>query len=127
VGNLDFFFKHDMARGSFRPVRCSLAGQKRTVLFTYGFDTTRTQTAWVGEWGSLSDQRGAMLVEDGTWAVEVLRPRHRTRSPVHLSQICLEGGFCSLEVGVWSPVGASMLHESGGVLSSWFVRVFCRS
>jgi hypothetical protein len=72
--NFDFFFKHDMARGSFRPVRCSLAGVERTVLFAYGFDTTATQAAWVGEWGNLSDQRGAMLVESGTWAVEVLDP-----------------------------------------------------
>jgi hypothetical protein len=59
---------------SFRPVRCSLAGVERTVLFAYGFDTTATQAAWVGEWGNLSDQRGAMLVESGTWAVEVLDP-----------------------------------------------------
>jgi hypothetical protein len=72
--NFDFFFKHDMARGAFRPVRCSLAGGRRTVLFAYGFDTTQTQAAWVGEWGHLSDQRGATLVENGVWAVEVLDP-----------------------------------------------------
>ena len=72
--NFDFFFKHDMARGAFRPVRCSLAGGKRTVLFAYGFDTTQTQAAWVGEWGNLSDQRGATLVENGVWAVEILDP-----------------------------------------------------
>jgi len=72
--NFDFFFKHDMARGAFRPVRCSLSGGQRTVLFAYGFDTTRTQAHWVGEWGNLSDQRGATLIEGGTWAVEVLDP-----------------------------------------------------
>jgi hypothetical protein len=72
--DFDFFFKHDMARGAFRPVRCSLRGDSRTVLFAYGFDTSRTQEAWVSEWGGLTDERGITLVEEGTWAVEVIDP-----------------------------------------------------
>ena len=39
--NFDFFFKHDMANGAFRPVRCSRSGRDETVLFAYGFDTRR--------------------------------------------------------------------------------------
>jgi hypothetical protein len=73
--NFDFYFKHDMARGAFRPVRCAPAGSDRTVLFAYGFDTPRTQEAWVSEWGQLADERGTTLVEEGTWAMEVLEPR----------------------------------------------------
>jgi hypothetical protein len=30
-GNFDFWFKHDMARGAFRPVRCSKRGRSKTV------------------------------------------------------------------------------------------------
>jgi hypothetical protein len=71
----DFFYKHDMARGAYRPVRCSSAGSHRTVLFAYGFDAPRTQEAWVSEWGRLADERGVTLVGKGTWAVEVLEPR----------------------------------------------------
>lgn len=67
----DFYYKHDMANGAFRPVRCSSAGSDETVLVAYGFDSTRTQSAWVGEWGGLADQRGVTLVEKGRWAVEV--------------------------------------------------------
>jgi hypothetical protein len=70
--NFDFFFKHDMTNGAFRPVRCSLSGRDETVLFAYGFDTAQTQQAWVSEWGNLAAQRGATLVEEETWAVEVL-------------------------------------------------------
>jgi hypothetical protein len=70
--NFDFFFKHDMANGAFRPVRCSLSGRDETVLFAYGFDTAQTRQAWGSEWGNLAAQRGASLVESGTWAVEVL-------------------------------------------------------
>jgi hypothetical protein len=70
--NFDFFFKHDMANGAFRPARCSLSGRDETVLFAYGFDTAQTQQAWVSEWGNLAAQRGATLVEEETWAVEVL-------------------------------------------------------
>jgi hypothetical protein len=73
-GNFDFYFKHDMARGAFRPVRCSLSGRDETVLIAYGFDTSRTQDAWVSEWGGLADQRGATLIEDGIWATEVMDP-----------------------------------------------------
>jgi hypothetical protein len=72
--SFDFYFKHDMARGAFRPVRCSPPGTDRTVLLAYGFDTRRTQQAWVGEWGHLVDYRGRALVENGTWVVEVLDP-----------------------------------------------------
>jgi hypothetical protein len=72
--SFDFYFKHDMARGAFRPVRCSPARTNRTVLLAYGFDKRRTQEAWVNEWGGLSQDRGTALVEDGTWAVEVLEP-----------------------------------------------------
>ena len=72
--NFDFFFKHDMARGAYRPVRCSPRGETRTVLFAYGFDTPRTQEAWVSEWGRLADQRGMTLVENETWAAEVVDP-----------------------------------------------------
>jgi hypothetical protein len=72
--SFDFYFKHDMARGAFRPVRCSPAGTDRTVLLAYGFDTRRTQQAWVGEWGHLIDDRGGALVENGTWVVQVLDP-----------------------------------------------------
>jgi hypothetical protein len=28
----------------------------------------------VNEWGGLADQRGATLIEDGTWATEVMDP-----------------------------------------------------
>jgi hypothetical protein len=73
-GNFDFYFKHDMARGAFRPVRCSLSGRDETGLIAYGFDTSRTQDAWVSEWGGLADQRGATLIEDGIWATEVMDP-----------------------------------------------------
>jgi hypothetical protein len=73
-GNFDFYFKHDMARGAFRPVRCSLRGRDEMVLVAYGFDTSRTQEAWVSEWGGLADQRGVALIEDGTWATEVIDP-----------------------------------------------------
>ena len=72
--SFDFYFKHDMARGAFRPVRCSPARTDRTVLFAYGFDTRRTQQAWIDEWGELADERGATLVDKGRWAVEVLDP-----------------------------------------------------
>jgi hypothetical protein len=72
--NFDFFFKHDMANGAFRPVRCSLSGRDETVLFAYGFDSPHTQQAWVNEWGNLAGQNGATLVEEETWAVVVLDP-----------------------------------------------------
>jgi hypothetical protein len=72
--NFDFFFKHDMANGTFRPVRCSLSGRDETVLFAYGFDTAQTQQAWLSEWGDRGAERGATLVEEETWAVEVLDP-----------------------------------------------------
>jgi hypothetical protein len=68
----DFLYKHDMAGGAFRPVRCSIKSQIRTALFVYGFDASQTQEAWVSEWGRWADQRGSTLVEDGTWAMEVL-------------------------------------------------------
>ena len=68
----DFYFKHDMARGAFRPVRCSSAASERTVLYAYGFDSPRTQQAWVGEWGRRANEGRMTLVEDGTWAVEVV-------------------------------------------------------
>jgi len=71
----DFYYKHDMANGAFRPVRCSSAGRDETVLVSYGFDSTRTQRAWVGEWGGLADQRGVTLIEKGRWAVEVIDSR----------------------------------------------------
>jgi hypothetical protein len=70
----DFFYKHDMANGAYRPVRCSLRGGKQTGLVAYGFDTPRTQQAWVSEWGRLADQRGVTLIEDGAWAAEVMDP-----------------------------------------------------
>jgi hypothetical protein len=73
--NFDFYYKHDMANGAFRPVRCSSAGRDETVLVAYGFDSTRTQSAWVGEWGGQADQRGVTLVERGRWAVEVIDSR----------------------------------------------------
>jgi hypothetical protein len=72
--NFGFYFKHDMANGAFRPVRCSLMGQESTILFAYGFDSERTQQAWVSEWGKHIEGRGATLVEGGVWAVEVLEP-----------------------------------------------------
>jgi hypothetical protein len=72
--NFDFFFKHDMANGAFRPVRCSLGGRDETVLFAFGFDSPHTQQAWVSEWGNLAAQSGATLVEEETWAVVVLDP-----------------------------------------------------
>jgi hypothetical protein len=46
--NFDFFFKHDMAKGAFRPVRCSLRGRDETVLFAYGFDSP-AHAAGLGE------------------------------------------------------------------------------
>jgi hypothetical protein len=73
-GNFGFFYKHDMANGAFRPVRCSFRGRDETVLFAYGFDAAQTRQAWVSEWGNLAAQRGAILVESGTWAVEVIDP-----------------------------------------------------
>jgi hypothetical protein len=72
--NFDFYYKHDMANGAFRPVRCSLSGRDETVLFAYGFDSPRTQQAWVSEWGNPTGQSGATLVEEETWAVMVLDP-----------------------------------------------------
>jgi hypothetical protein len=71
----DFYYKHDMANGAFRPVRCSPVGRDETVLVAYGFDSTRTQSAWVSEWGELAGQRGVTLVEKGRWAVEVIDSR----------------------------------------------------
>ena len=68
----DFYYKHDMARGVFRPVRCSSAASERTVLYANGFDTPRTQEAWVSEWGQRADEVRMTLVEDGTWAIEVV-------------------------------------------------------
>jgi hypothetical protein len=73
-GNFDFWFKHDMARGAFRPVRCSKRGEDKTVVLAYGFDTERTREAWASEWGGLTDRRGATLVTKGRWATEVLDP-----------------------------------------------------
>ncbi|MGH2826772.1 MAG: hypothetical protein ACRDKF_07350 [Actinomycetota bacterium] len=70
----DFYFKHDMARGVFRPVRCSSAASVGTVLYAYGFDTSRTQQAWVAEWGQRADEGRMTLIEGGTWAVEVVDP-----------------------------------------------------
>lgn len=72
--SFDFFFKHDMANGALRPVRCSLPGEQETALIAYGFDSAETQGAWTSEWGGLADQRGATLIEDAVWAVEVLDP-----------------------------------------------------
>jgi hypothetical protein len=71
--SFDFYFKHDMARGVFRAVRCSSAASgERTVLYAYGFDTPGTQQAWVAEWGQRADAGRMTLVEDGTWTVEVV-------------------------------------------------------
>ena len=70
--NFDFFHKHEFANGVMRPVRCSRVGREKTVLVLYAFSDRRTKKGWLHQWGSLADQRGAVVVRGKRWTVEVL-------------------------------------------------------
>lgn len=74
-GSGDFWFSHEFANGQMRPVRCSRSGHRRTVLIVYSFSDRHARRGWLNEWGSLADERDAVLVRGKRWVVEVLVPR----------------------------------------------------
>jgi hypothetical protein len=71
-----FLYRHEFANGEMRPFRCSRASSDKTILVGYAFSDRRTKQAWLGEWGVLGRERGAVIVRGKRWTVEVLVRRY---------------------------------------------------